>query len=144
MLGDFGFAKCKACDDSTKTMILGQSGYWAPEYAEYGIASVKTDVFAFGILLFQLISGRNVLDEHNGQCTHTLQWAEPLIKTLALTELVDDRIKDTYDAYGLYHLARAAYLCVRANPEQRPSMGEVVRLIEVENEHTKRFKKYKK
>jgi hypothetical protein len=51
--------------------------------------------------------------------------AEPLIKTLALNELVDDRIKDTYDAYGLYHLARAAYLCVRANPEQRPSMGEV-------------------
>jgi len=51
--------------------------------------------------------------------------AEPLVESLALHELIDKRIKDAYDTYGLYHLARAAYLCVRANPEQRPSMGEV-------------------
>jgi hypothetical protein len=50
---------------------------------------------------------------------------EPLVETLALNELADDRIKDTYDAYGLYQLAKAAYLCVRTNPEQRPCMGEV-------------------
>ncbi|CAO2196718.1 unnamed protein product [Urochloa humidicola] len=125
MLGDFGFAKWKACKDSVKTMIMGEPGYLAPEYLEYGMASVRKDVFAFGVLLFQLISGRKVLDEHGGQCTHILQWAEPLVETLALNELVDDRIKDAYDTYGLYHLAKAAYLCVRANPEQRPSMGEV-------------------
>lgn len=107
----------------------------APEYAEYGIVSVRTDVYAFGIVLFQLISGRKVLDECGGQCTHILQWAEPLVESLALHELIDERIAETYDTYGLYHLARAAYLCVRINPEQRPSMGEVVRLIESENEH---------
>ena len=61
--------------------------------------------------------------------------AEPLVESLALHDLIDERISDTYDTYGLYHLARAAYLCVRTNPEQRPSMGEVVRLIETENEH---------
>ncbi|XP_062207670.1 probable serine/threonine-protein kinase PBL18 [Phragmites australis] len=135
MLGDFGLAKWKAGNDSIMTRILGQSGYLAPEYAEYGIVSVRTDVYAFGIVLFQLISGRKVLDEFGGHCTHILQWAEPLVESLALHELIDDRIKDTYDTYGLYHLARAAYLCVRTNPEQRPSMGEVVRLIESENEH---------
>ncbi|TKW18078.1 hypothetical protein SEVIR_5G409200v4 [Setaria viridis] len=135
MLGDFGFAKWKACKVSSETMILGPSGYLAPEHAEHGIASVKTDVFAFGILLFQLISGRKVLEEHGRWCTHILQWAEPLVETLALNILVDDRVKDTHDSYGLYHLAKAAYLCVRTNPEQRPSMGEVVRLIEVENEN---------
>jgi hypothetical protein len=48
-----------------------------------------------------------------------------LVESLALHELIDQRIKDTYDTYALYHLARAAYLCVRTNPEQRPSMGEV-------------------
>ncbi|CAO2167264.1 unnamed protein product [Urochloa humidicola] len=135
MIGDFGFAKWKACKDSVKTMIMGEPGYLAPEYLERGIASVKTDVFAFGVLLFQLISGRKVLDEHGGQYTHILQWAEPLVETLALNELVDDRIKDAYDTYGLYRLTQAAYLCVRTNTEQRPSMGEVVRLIEVENKH---------
>ncbi|BAD81687.1 putative dual-specific kinase DSK1 [Oryza sativa Japonica Group] len=135
MLGDFGLAKWKASNASIHTRILGQSGYLAPEYAEYGIVSVRTDVYAFGIVLFQLISGRKVLDECGGQCTHILQWAEPLVESLALHELIDERIAETYDTYGLYHLARAAYLCVRINPEQRPSMGEVVRLIESENEH---------
>ncbi|CAM0883936.1 unnamed protein product [Alopecurus aequalis] len=135
MLGDFGLAKWKAVNTSIHTRILGQSGYLAPEYAEYGIVSVRTDVYAFGIVLFQLISGRKVLDEREGQCSHILQWAEPLVESLALHDLIDERISDTYDTYGLYHLARAAYLCVRTNPEQRPSMGEVVRLIETENEH---------
>jgi hypothetical protein len=51
--------------------------------------------------------------------------AEPLVESLALHELIDDRIKDTNDTYGLYHLAKIAYLCARPNPEQRPSMGEV-------------------
>ncbi|TVU36289.1 hypothetical protein EJB05_18219, partial [Eragrostis curvula] len=135
MLGDFGLAKWKT-KDSIRTMILGQSGYLAPEYAEYGISSVKTDVYAFGVLLFQLISGRKVLDDDGTNCTHILTWAEPLVEILALHELIDDRIKDKYDAHGLYHLARAAYLCVRTNMYERPSMGEVVRLIDSENEHT--------
>lgn len=135
MLGDFGLAKWKAGNGSIHTRVLGQSGYLAPEYAEYSVVSVRTDVYAFGILLFQLISGHKVLDERGGQCTHILQWAEPLVESLALHELIDERIADTYDTYGLYLLARAAYLCVRTNPEQRPSMGEIVRLIESENEH---------
>nr|CAB3479031.1 unnamed protein product [Digitaria exilis] len=120
MLGDFGLAKWNVGNSLIRTSILGQSGYFAPEYAEYGIASVKTDVFRFGVLLFQLISGRK---------------AEPLVETLAFHELIDHRIQDTYDTYGLYHLAKTAYLCVRTNPEQRPSMGEVVRLIDSKNEH---------
>ncbi|XP_035822258.1 inactive protein kinase SELMODRAFT_444075 isoform X1 [Zea mays] len=135
MLGDFGLAKWKAGGDNIQTRILGQTGYLAPEYAQYGMVSVRTDVYAFGIVLFQLISGRKVLDDHGGQCTHILQWAEPLVESLALHELIDDRIKDTNDTYGLYHLAKIAYLCARPNPEQRPSMGEVVRLIEIETEH---------
>ena len=48
--------------------------YLAPEYAEYGFVSVRTDVYAFGIVLFQLISGGKVLDENRGQCHHLLQW----------------------------------------------------------------------
>jgi serine/threonine protein kinase len=78
-LGDFGLAKWKASNASIHTRILGQSGYLAPEYAEYGIVSVRTDVYAFGIVLFQLISGRKVLDECGGQCTHILQWVFTLV-----------------------------------------------------------------
>lgn len=54
--------------------ILSLCRYLAPEYAEHGIVSVRTDVYAFGIVLFQLISGRRVVDEQNGQYQHLLKW----------------------------------------------------------------------
>ncbi|XP_022989782.1 probable serine/threonine-protein kinase PBL5 isoform X1 [Cucurbita maxima] len=136
MLGDFGLAKWKTKDDTSHSSILGTFGYVAPEYAENGILSVRTDVYAFGIVLLQLISGRKVFDAMDDIQGRSLrEWAEPLIENLALHELIDSRVANTYDTYELYLMARTAYLCVRINPENRPSMGEVVRLLEGENDH---------
>lgn len=92
---------------------------------------------AMGILFcgFFFANLLTVYLHHSFSCISVNFQAEPLVESLALHDLIDERIADTYDTYGLYHLARAAYLCVRTNPEQRPSMGEVVRLIETENEH---------
>ncbi|KAG6492598.1 hypothetical protein ZIOFF_047563 [Zingiber officinale] len=104
--------------------------YLAPEYAEFGIVSVRTDVYSFGVLLFQLISGRPVIDEDSGHSQHILQWAEPLVENLALHDLIDPVLGESYDTYELYRVARAAFLCVRRNPEMRPSVGEVVHLLE--------------
>ncbi|XWS21713.1 hypothetical protein CRYUN_Cryun30bG0078200 [Craigia yunnanensis] len=119
MLGDFGLAKWKINDDALQTKILGTLGYLAPEYAENGFVSVRTVVYAFGILLLQLISGRK---------------AEPLIEELALHELIDPRIGESYDTYQLFVMAKTAYLCVQRSPEMRPSMGEVLRLLEGESD----------
>ncbi|PSS17499.1 Proline-rich receptor-like protein kinase [Actinidia chinensis var. chinensis] len=136
MLGDFGLAKWKTNSDPIYTRILGTFGYLAPEYAENGIVSVRTDVYSFGIVLIQLISGRKVVDlEREDQQQSLRQWAEPLIESLALHKLADPRLEESYDTYELYHMARAAYLCVQSNPDLRPSMGEVVRLLEGENFH---------
>ncbi|KAA8546488.1 hypothetical protein F0562_002773 [Nyssa sinensis] len=136
MLGDFGLAKWKTSDDPMQTRILGTLGYLAPEYSENGIVSVRTDVYAFGIVLIQLMSGRKVVDsEREDQQQSLRQWANPLIERLALHELIDPRLGDSYDTYELYHMARTAYLCVQSNPEMRPSMGEVVRLLEGEDDH---------
>ncbi|XP_022956349.1 probable serine/threonine-protein kinase PBL5 isoform X2 [Cucurbita moschata] len=127
MLGDFGLAKWKTKDDTSHSSILGTFGYVAPEYAENGILSVRTDVYAFGIVLLQLISGRKVFDAMDDIQGRSLrEWAEPLIENLALHELIDSRVANTYDTYELYLMARTAYLCVRINPENRPSMGEVI------------------
>ncbi|KAJ7965456.1 Receptor-like kinase [Quillaja saponaria] len=134
MLGDFGLAKWKI-SDNPHTRILGTLGYLAPEYAEDGIVSVRTDVYAYGIVLLQLISGRKVIDSRNTEEQQSLrQWAEPLIERLALHELIDTRLGESYDTYELYIMAKAAYFCVQRNPEMRPSMGEVVRLFEGEND----------
>lgn len=103
MLGDFGLARWKTSDDTLQTQILGALGYLAPEYAENGIVSVRTDVYAFGIVLVQLISGRKVIDPERDEEQQSLRlWAEPLIERLALHELIDPRIGETYDAGELF------------------------------------------
>ncbi|KAL3026297.1 hypothetical protein AAZX31_04G223400 [Glycine max] len=129
MLGDFGLAKWKTGDDTLQTRIMGTLGYLAPEYAEDGIVSVGTDVYSYGIIL--LISGRQVGNSKNPEQQQSLRlWAEPMIEKLALHELIDTRLGESYDTYELYLMAKDAYFCVQRKPEMRPSMGEVVRLFE--------------
>ncbi|KAL3840060.1 hypothetical protein ACJIZ3_024651 [Penstemon smallii] len=136
LLGDCGIAKwmTNKCDIQTKKS--GNLAYFAPEFAENGICSVKTDVFAFGIVLIQLISGRKAVDSTRDNLKCTLgQWALPLIQTLTLDELVDPRLGDSYSTYELYLMAKAAYLCVQNKPTMRPTMREVLRLLEGRNDH---------
>ncbi|KAI4337896.1 hypothetical protein L6164_016261 [Bauhinia variegata] len=137
MLGDFGLAKWKTGDDETlHTRILGTFGYLAPEYAEEGIVSVGADVFAYGVVLLQLISGRKLVDSKDPDNQPSLrEWAEPLIEKLTLHELVDPRLGESYDTYELYLMAKAASYCVQRDPMRRPTIGEVVRLLEGEKNH---------
>lgn len=131
MLGDFGLAKWKTSDDPEHTRILGTLGYLAPEYAESGMVSLRTDVYAFGMVLLQLISGRKVVDPKRDEPHQSLKhWAEPLLDKMELHELIDDRIGEVHDTYELYLMARATYFCLKRNPELRPSMGEVVQILE--------------
>ncbi|XP_062076189.1 cold-responsive protein kinase 1-like [Humulus lupulus] len=141
MLADFGLAKWKTSDDSWQTRILGTLGYLAPEYAENGIVSVRTDVYAYGIVLLQLMSGHKVVFDVNGddKKQSLRQWAQSIIQRLALHELIDPRIGDAYDTYELYRMAKVANSCVQRSPEMRPSVGEVVRLLEGENENFHHF-----
>ncbi|KAJ0025054.1 hypothetical protein Pint_08040 [Pistacia integerrima] len=129
MLGDFGLARWKSTEDPVQTKILGTLGYVAPEYAENGIVSVRTDVYAFGIVLIQLLSGRKVFDTNREEEQPSLrEWAEPLIEERALHELIDSRIEDSDYTYEIYVMAKTAGLCIKRNPEMRPSMGEVITL----------------
>ncbi|PIA47676.1 hypothetical protein AQUCO_01400351v1 [Aquilegia coerulea] len=134
MIGDFGLAKWKTGNDAIHTGVVGTLGYLAPEYVESGIVSVRTDVYAYGVVLLQLISGRKIIDnKRQGEEQSLLQWAESLIEKLALHQLIDSRIEEFDNTYELYNMARTAYMCVRRSPEMRPSMGEVVRLLEGES-----------
>lgn len=60
-LGDFGLARTQY-EDSAETRVVGTLGYLAPEYAEFGKVSTKTDVYAFGVVLLQLITGLRTTD----------------------------------------------------------------------------------
>ncbi|KAL1543755.1 non-specific serine/threonine protein kinase [Salvia divinorum] len=136
MLGDFGLARWKTDEGEIQTRILGTLGYLAPEYAENGIVSVRTDVYSFGVVLIQLISGRKAVDSKKEDQQPSLrQWALPLIERLALHELIDPRLGETYNTYELYSMAKTAYLCLQTEPERRPSMADVLHLLEGEIDH---------
>ncbi|KAL0365925.1 UNVERIFIED_CONTAM: Proline-rich receptor-like protein kinase PERK14 [Sesamum radiatum] len=115
--------------------------YLAPEYAEKGVCSVKTDVYALGIVLIQLMSGRKpVISTTDNRQKNLKQWALPLIRTLAFDELVDPRLEDSYDTYELYNMARAAYSCVQTKPAMRPTIGEVLCILEGTNDPRRHLK----
>ncbi|XP_029150762.2 proline-rich receptor-like protein kinase PERK12 [Arachis hypogaea] len=135
MLADFGLAKWRNGDGTMHTRIMGTIGYLSPEYAETGVVSERTDVYAFGIVLLQLISGHKVSNFRNPEQQSLRQWAMPIIESLALHELIDTRLGNSYDTYQLYLMAKTAFFCVQIEPDERPSMGEVVRLLEGESKN---------
>ncbi|MQM09377.1 hypothetical protein Taro_042245 [Colocasia esculenta] len=101
--------------------------YLAPEYFMHGVVDEKTDVFAFGVLLLELISGRKPVD---GSHRSLLSWAKPHLNNGAEEALVDPRLGGDYDGEQLRRLAFAASLCVRAAASWRPSMSEVLDILE--------------
>ncbi|XP_073143966.1 uncharacterized protein [Henckelia pumila] len=139
LLGNCGLKNLITCKDNKSTTTHATStAYHAPELAENGTFSIKTDVYAFGIVLIQLISGQRCETEELSRSNNNqslVQWALPLIQMLALDELVDPRLGDSYSIYELYNMASAACLCIQTNPEMRPSMGEVLRLLEGKSAH---------
>ncbi|XP_051139036.1 inactive protein kinase SELMODRAFT_444075-like isoform X2 [Andrographis paniculata] len=133
MLGDCGLSTWTTNKLGEHSKILE---YHAPEYAENGICSAKTDVFAFGIVLIQLISGRKATNPTSDDSHKSIrQWATPLIQTLALDELVDPRLGDSYSTYELYQMSQLAYSCVQSKPALRPTIGEALPYLEGKSNH---------
>ncbi|XP_042064144.1 serine/threonine-protein kinase PBL34-like [Salvia splendens] len=133
MLGDFGLAKYSTSKFDKQRNFLGNLGYVAPEGS---IGCVKADVYAFGIVLAQLVSGRKAVDAVPGDQQQSIrEWALSLIESLALDDLVDPRLGAAYCTYELYNMARAAYSCLQTAPLSRPTLTEIVCILEGENDH---------
>ncbi|KAJ6854096.1 putative receptor-like serine/threonine-protein kinase [Iris pallida] len=126
-ISDFGLAKWLPSNWSHRAVahIEGTFGCLAPEYFMHGIIDEKTDVFAYGVFLLEILSGRKPVD---GFHTSLLSWAKPYLNDCKM--LVDPRLGVNYDAEQLKRLALVASLCVRATAKWRPSMTEVLDLIE--------------
>ncbi|KAL5719420.1 non-specific serine/threonine protein kinase [Ranunculus cassubicifolius] len=128
LLGDFGLAKTQHEDTdehSIDNRVVGTFGYLAPEYAESGRVSTKTDVYSYGVVLLQLITGLRTTDKKLGEKS-LVGWAWPLLKEKKYPDLVDSRILDTHDFYQLFWMVRLAEKCLDRNPDKRTSMEKVV------------------
>lgn len=133
VVGDFGLAKLLDHRDShVTTAVRGTVGHIAPEYLSTGQSSEKTDVFGFGTLLLELISGQRALEFGKAakQKGSILDWAKKLHQEKKLEMLVDKDLKNNYDRIELEEIVRVALLCTQYLPSHRPKMSEVVKMLE--------------
>ncbi|XP_057970931.1 proline-rich receptor-like protein kinase PERK8 [Malania oleifera] len=135
-VSDFGLAKL-ALDAHTHvtTRVMGTFGYMAPEYASSGKLTEKSDVFSFGVVLLELITGRKPVDASQPLGDESLvEWARPLL-TQALDdeefeELVDPRLENDYVEGEMFRMIEAAAACVRHSAARRPRMSQIVRALD--------------
>nr|CAD1826664.1 unnamed protein product [Ananas comosus var. bracteatus] len=133
IVGDFGLAKLLDHREShVTTAVRGTVGHIAPEYLSTGQSSEKTDVFGFGILLLELITGQTALEfgKASNQKGAMLDWVKKIHQEQKLDVLVDKGLKNNYDRIELEEMVRIALLSTQYAPGHRPKMSEVVRMLE--------------
>ncbi|BFI20749.1 hypothetical protein MPTK1_7g15980 [Marchantia polymorpha subsp. ruderalis] len=134
VVGDFGLAKLIDYKDThVTTAVRGTAGHIAPEYLSTGKSSEKTDVYGYGIMLLELITGQRAYDFQrlaNDDDLMLLDWVKRLQHEKKLEQLVDGELKRSYNAREVEELIQVALLCTQASPSDRPKMTEVVRMLE--------------
>ncbi|KAK3022208.1 hypothetical protein RJ639_047030 [Escallonia herrerae] len=127
-VADFGFAKLIP-DGVTHmtTRVKGTLGYLAPEYAMWGKVSESCDVYSFGILLLEIVSAKKPIEKLPGGVKRDIvQWATPYVQKGIFDHIADPRLKGKYDRAQLQTAIMIAMRCTDGNPENRPSMLEVL------------------
>ncbi|XP_055960380.1 cysteine-rich receptor-like protein kinase 10 [Mercurialis annua] len=130
-ISDFGMARIFGGNDSKSTnTIVGTYGYMSPEYALEGLFSVKSDVFSFGVLVLEIISGRRnnrfYLSEE-GECLLMFAWK--LWHKGQGMELIDPSLAETSVATEVLKCVHIGLLCVQDEPAERPTMSSLVVML---------------
>ncbi|CAI9286309.1 unnamed protein product [Lactuca saligna] len=132
LVGDFGLARWQPDGDTgEETRVIGTFGYLAPEYAQSGQITEKADVYSFGVVLVELVTGRKAVDLNRPKGQQCLtEWARPLLEEDAIDELIDPRLGNSYSEQEVYCMLQAASLCIKRDPQLRPRMSQVLRILE--------------
>ncbi|XP_019413749.1 PREDICTED: receptor-like serine/threonine-protein kinase NCRK isoform X2 [Lupinus angustifolius] len=135
-ISDLGMAKSLTSDDlpscsNSPARMQGTFGYFAPEYAIVGRASLESDVFSFGVVLLELISGRNPIHKSTGKVESLVVWAVPRLqdRRRVITELIDPKLNGNFPEEEVQIMAYLARECLLLDPDTRPTMSEVVQIL---------------
>ncbi|VAH35207.1 unnamed protein product [Triticum turgidum subsp. durum] len=133
-LSDFGLARNGPTggDSHITTRVMGTYGYAAPEYVATGHLYVKSDVYGFGVVLLEMLTGLRALDTARpAQQLNLVDWAKPyLADRRKLPRLVDPRLEGQYPSKAALRAAQLTLSCLAGEPRNRPSMAEVVTTLE--------------
>ncbi|XP_028082749.1 G-type lectin S-receptor-like serine/threonine-protein kinase At4g27290 [Camellia sinensis] len=128
-ISDFGLARIFGGNETVANTkrVVGTYGYMSLEYAMEGLFSVKSDIFSFGVLVLEVVSGqRNRGFFHPSHDLNLLGHAWRLYKEGKATELIDVQLRNSCNLTEVLHSIHVGLLCVQQRPEDRPSMESVV------------------
>ncbi|XP_020552122.1 probable serine/threonine-protein kinase PIX13 isoform X3 [Sesamum indicum] len=133
-ISDFGLAKMgpTASRSHVTTQVMGTYGYAAPEYVATGHLYVKSDVYGFGVVLVEMLTGLRALDTNRPSGQHNLvDWIKPhLSDRRKLKNIMDLRLEGRYPSKSALQIAQLALNCLENEPKNRPSMQEIVETLE--------------
>ncbi|XP_025014095.2 probable leucine-rich repeat receptor-like serine/threonine-protein kinase At3g14840 isoform X2 [Ricinus communis] len=133
-ISDFGLAKLDEEENThISTRVAGTFGYMAPEYAMRGHLTDKADVYSFGIVALEIVSGRSNTSYRlnlKENCVYLLDWALVLKEKGSLLELVDPRMGTNYNKAEVMTVINVALQCASVSPGVRPAMSSVVSMLE--------------
>ncbi|XP_076896371.1 chitin elicitor receptor kinase 1-like [Bidens hawaiensis] len=133
-VADFGLTKLtEVGSNSLPTRLVGTFGYMPPEYAQYGDVSPKVDVYAFGVVLYELISAKEAIVKANGSVAESKGLVALFEEVLSqpdpkddLLKMIDPRLGENCPLDSVRKMAQLAKACTHENPQLRPSMRSIV------------------
>ncbi|GAB2210444.1 hypothetical protein Droror1_Dr00015710 [Drosera rotundifolia] len=133
-LSDFGLARLGPANGSSHvtTETVGTYGYAAPEYISTGHLYVKSDVYGFGVVLLEILTGLKAYDlQRPTSKINLVELHRPILGDRnKLKKIIDPRLSDNYPPEGAQKLAQLIYRCLENDPRHRPSMSEVLIVLE--------------
>ncbi|EPS67560.1 protein kinase, partial [Genlisea aurea] len=133
-LSDFGLAKLGPVGDNThvSTRVMGTYGYCAPEYAMSGKLTLKSDIYSFGVVLLELITGRKAIDGDRDPGEQNLvAWARPFLKDRRkFLQIVDPLLEGRFSTRSLHHAIAITAMCLQEQASFRPLITDIVLALE--------------
>ncbi|KAL8218379.1 hypothetical protein R6Q57_021752 [Mikania cordata] len=133
-LSDFGLAKLGPVGDNThvSTRVMGTYGYCAPDYAMSGKLTLKSDIYSFGVVLLELITGRKAIDmTKKGGEQNLVAWARPFLKDRKkFVQLVDPMLQGRFSVRSVHHVIAVTAMCLQEQANFRPLIGDIVVALE--------------
>ncbi|CAK9177025.1 unnamed protein product [Ilex paraguariensis] len=134
-VSDFGLAKLLGSERSyITTRVMGTFGYVAPEYASTGMLNERSDVYSFGILIMEIITGRNPVDYSRppGE-VNLVDWLKTMVTNRNAEGVLDPKIPEKPSSRALKRALLVALRCVDPNAQKRPKMGHVIHMLEADD-----------
>nr|XP_043610918.1 probable LRR receptor-like serine/threonine-protein kinase At1g67720 [Erigeron canadensis] len=130
-VSDFGLSKLAVDGTShVSSIVRGTLGYLDPEYYISNRLTNKSDIYGFGVILLELISGQEAISNFGINCRNIVQWAKMHIENGDIQGIIDPALGNEYDIQSMWKIAEKALMCVQPHANMRPSMSEVIKEIQ--------------